>query len=394
MRSVLVSLPSGACVVRAEHGLLVTDDVRHGGGAYLRDADLFQPGQASVSETQCVVGGVLPPGSSSAEVVGDRGERVPAVIGEGAYVALLDQPHSGREPVVCCRDAAGRPVRRPWAADYPSRRVNDAEEPCPACGATDWDEYTPFEEWRDGRGSKADGTHVASPVVSCRVCGHEEREGAIVRFSSPDDEDDAARADRLARWRAEQRVRRWQENKLTLRALTFPAYAAEGWPAQIRSSSSQDDVLTELTIAHFENQDADPLDSYPCLEVITSTDPPHQAEIAVARGRLEPWVHDEIDHPYSPELSDAAVTLWFRAVDRMRRALALGAAHSETQITIDGRPAPFVTLTTPSGRWVAVRRHGDLTLTIAARDIDPSTVTIEPIPDPAARLLGPEPQQP
>ena len=41
MRSVLVSLPSGAGVVRAEHGLLVTDDVENGGGAYLRDSDLF-----------------------------------------------------------------------------------------------------------------------------------------------------------------------------------------------------------------------------------------------------------------------------------------------------------------------------------------------------------------
>jgi hypothetical protein len=66
--------------------------------------------------------------------------------------------------------------------------VDDAEEQCPVCGATDWDEYTPFEEWRGGRGSKVDGTHVASPVVSCRVGGHEEREGGIMRFSSPEDE--------------------------------------------------------------------------------------------------------------------------------------------------------------------------------------------------------------
>lgn len=30
-------------------------------------------------------------------------------------------------------------------------------------------------------------------------------------------------------------------------------------------------------------------------------------------------------------------------------------------------------LITPSGRWVAVRRHDDLTATIAARDLDRTT---------------------
>lgn len=85
--------------------------------------------------------------------------------------------------------------------------------------------------------------------------------------------------------------------------------------------------------------------------------------------------------------------MWFREIDRRRRAAALAAAQSETKITIDGAPASFLMLSTPSGRWVAVRRHHDLTVTIAARDLDPAMLTIEPIPDPAARLLGPEPQE-
>jgi hypothetical protein len=38
-----------------------------------------------------------------------------------------------------------------------------------------------------------------------------------------------------------------------------------------------------------------------------------------------------------------------------------------------------------------VRRHEGLTITIAARDLNPQTITIEPIADPAARLLGPRP---
>ena len=391
MRSVLVSLPSGAGVLRTEHGLLVTGDVGGGGGAYLRGADRFQPKGMWVSEAQCVVGGLLPPGAVRAEVIDDRGEPISATIGAGAYAALVEQPQVGGEAIVCCRDEAGRPVRRPWAAEYPSRRVDDAEEPCPACGATEWDEYTPFEEWRGGRGSKVDGTHVPSPVVSCRVCGHEEREGSIMRFSSPDDEDDAARVERIARERAEWRVQRWYENKLTLRAVTFPVYAVEGWPAQLVGSGSQGDELTELRIAHFASEDADWFDERPQIQVTTSTYGHHQDALAVARRELEHLVHHEVKHPHPDDLSDAAITLWFRAQRRLRRAAARDAAHSEAQITIDGAANSFVALTTPSGQWVAVRRHDDLTITIAARNIAPETITIEPIADPAARLLGPEP---
>jgi hypothetical protein len=89
-----------------------------------------------------------------------------------------------------------------------------------------------------------------------------------------------------------------------------------------------------------------------------------------------------------------AITLRFRTIDRHRRAAARGGIRSETQITIDGTQQPSLTLTTPGGRWVAVRRHDDLTVTIAARDLDPATLTIEPIADPAARLLRPQPPGP
>lgn len=393
--SVLVSLPVGAGVVRTDDGLMVTGNVADGsGGTGLRDADPFHPVKAWVSPTQCVVGGLLPPGAVSADVVDDRGERVPAVTGQGAYAALLNQRNDGREPVVCCRDSAGRPVRRPWAADYPHHRVDDAKEPCPACGITDWDEYQPFENWRGGRGSRVDGTNIASPVVSCRICGHEQREGAIMRSAAPDGEDEAVRAERVARERAEHRVQRWYANTLTLRAVTFPVYAVENWPTHLRGSSSQNDALTELTIAHVDSEDADLLDSEPSIEVTTSTDPHNRDELTVARSTLERWVSTATDQQHSTELSDAAITLWFDAAARRRRAAALNATRSETQITIDGSPAPFLTLTTPDGRWVATRRHEDLTVTIAARDLNPATVSIEPVANRATMLLGPRPPQP
>ena len=390
--TVLVELSGGEGVVRHDDGkIVVTQDVSDDRGQQLRDRDLHHPVKTWLEGDRSLVGGLLPCGAVSAEVIDDWGAQVAAKIGGGAYAAILEQPNDGHEPVVCCRDAAGVPVRRRLVADYRSALVTDAEEPCPACGAVDYEECVPTEYWRGGR-TGPDGTTIPSPIVVCRVCGQEEPEGAIMRFSSPDDEDENAHTERIARSRAEQRVQRWYQNKLTLRAVTFPVYAAEGWPAQISGSGSRGDRLTRLTIAHTETQDTDLLDERPRLEVTTATDEPHHDEIAVARDKLEQWVHDKTDRPQAPDLSDAAITLWFRAAGRRRRAATLAATRSQAQIIIDGTPEPFLTLTTPSGRWVAVRRHDDLTVTIAARDLDPAALTIEPIPDPGARLLGPEPE--
>jgi hypothetical protein len=166
----------------------------------------------------------------------------------------------------------------------------------------------------------------------------------------------------------------------------------------MNGSSSQGDVLTGLTIVTFETEDADLFDVRPRIEVATSTDEGHQTEIAIAGQKLEHRVHDEISRLHPPDRlrssdrSNAAITLSFRAIDRRRRAVALAATRTEAQITIDGTSEPFLTLTTPSGRWVAVRHPGDLTITIAAHDLDPTALTLESVPNPATRLLGPEPE--
>jgi hypothetical protein len=41
-------------------------------------------------------------------------------------------------------------VRRPLPATYPSAPVDDASEPCPACGAVEYDVCVPTESWRAG----------------------------------------------------------------------------------------------------------------------------------------------------------------------------------------------------------------------------------------------------
>jgi hypothetical protein len=390
----LIELPGREGVVRRDDGeVVVTDDVSNGRGQALRDDDRYGPVRTWVDEARSVVGGLLPLGAVSAEVIDDRGMRIAAEVGRGAYAAIVEQSMLGREPVVCCRDGAGDPVRRPLPADYPSVPVDDTEEPCPACGAVGYEECVPTEPWRGGRPGP-DHTTIPSPIVVCRACGHEEREGTFFALASSEEtENEAAREARLARALADLRAQRWYSDTMTLRAVTFPIYAAQDWPAIVGTQSSRGDQLATLTISHYDRPDADFYSGDPPrIEVTTSIDDPYRGELREAQAILSSWLqHDSSD---SLEASNAARTLWLAARRRELRRKVLEATHSETLISIDGTQEPFLTLSSPTGRWVATRRHNDLTITVAGHDLDPTTITIEPIADPAGRLLGPKPHDP
>jgi hypothetical protein len=395
--TVLIALPGGEGVVRRGGTVVVvTEDVHVDGGVPLRADDIYRPVKTWLPDDRSLVGGLLPPGSVGAEVVDDRGERVAAGVGGGAYAAVLEQPNDGHEPVVCCRDATGSAVRRPLPADYPSTLVEDADVPCPACGALDYEERVPTEDWRGGRPGP-DGTVIPSPVVVCRQCGHEEREVAFfaVGAVAEDDEDEAAPEARVAGAREHARVGRWHSDAMLLRTLTFPLYAAEGWPAVIGGSSAHGDRLTSVTLRHHVTPDADPyVGDRPRLEITTSRgDTPASDELHQARWTLHGWVaNNDADACLSrPEAAHAAVSLWLAARDRAVRAEVLTAVRSEQLIRIDGTRAPFLMLTVANGHWAAVRRHADLLITIAACELDPTAITVEPIADPGARLLGPKP---
>lgn len=340
-----------------------------------------------------VVGGLLPPGAVSVEVVDGRGMRFMASVGNGAYAAVLSQPNDRLEPIVCCRDRAGAPVPRPLPVDYPSVRVTDTAELCPACGAVDYEERVPTEPWRGGRPGP-DGTKIPNPIVICRICGHKEQEGTFYAPSAAaaDAEDAAARQARAA----ETRLQRWCSDLMTLRATTFPIYAAEDWPAQIGGGGSPGDQQTSVTILHHDTRDVDPCPRVrPRIEVTTSIERSRRDdELCKARESLEPWLANDGSHSRWPIASHAAITLWLAARRRDVQGGVLAAERSLQLINIDGTPQPFLTLTAPVGRWVAVRHHEDLTITVAAHDLDPSALTIDPIADPAARLLGPQPPDP
>jgi hypothetical protein len=394
---VLLELPGGAGVARRVDGeVFVTQDVHTHRGQLLRADDIYRPVKTWLPDDRSLVGGLLPPGAVSAEIVDDRGERVAAGVGRGAYAALLEQPIDGHDPVVCCRDATGTPVRLPLPADYPSTPVDDADVPCPACGAIDYEERVPTERWRGGSAGP-DGTVIPNPIVVCRDCGHEEREGTFFAAGAArdDDENEAAREVRVARAHEHARVGRWLSNAMTLRALAFPVYAADGWPAVIGGSTSHGDRVTSLTIDHHNSPDADPYAGDRPRFVLTTSREDSTVNDALrhARETLQNLLmnSDDVDRSFSPQASRAAITLRLAARERAARGKVLAAVRSEHPFSIDETSQPFLTLTADTGHWVAVRRPNDLVITIAAGDLDRTSITIEPIPDLTARLLGPKP---
>ncbi len=374
---------------------MLAHDVTLDWGQPLQPHDMYQPIRVGLSDDRMLFGGLLPPGAVSVEAVEATGVRKAAAVGGGTYAVIFEDGEHG-EPALGYRDAAGAFVHRPMPADYPHQPVTDAEESCPVCGSVQYEEYFPTEDWRGGRGCKGSDSFVPSPLIVCRVCGHQEQAGGIMRFGQPDnaDEDAAAREARMVRIRAEQAVQRWYANKMTLMGVRFPVYAAEGWPARINGQGSHGDDLTHLTIAHADTLPDSMFVQRPRIEVTNSIDPYQPGELAVARHAFASGIESDANQRPTDGLSDAALTLWFRAARRRRVAGSHEAPVSEAEIRIDGERVPFLTVGTPNAYWVAVRRHHGMTITIAAREIDPASLIIEPIADPSARLLGPGPDEP
>ncbi|MGO9974964.1 MAG: hypothetical protein ACLP01_19610 [Solirubrobacteraceae bacterium] len=407
MLTVLIELPGGEGIVRRDDGeMVVTGDVNDQSGSPIARMD-YRPVTRWLDGDSRLVGGLLPPGALSAELIDDIGTRISASVGGGAYVAIVNESDPGYRPVVCCRDFAGDPVARPLPSDWSRIEVSDAEVPCPACGAVAYDEVIAADGSRGGRfGHGHDGPLEPARITVCRVCGHEEGAGrSISRFGSADDEpeDETAAAERLELRRAHDRLQKWYLDTLTLRCVAFPIYAAENWRAQIGDgwgtlakpigtpSKSAGEDVTHLTVDHFSSAKADRFTDPPRLKVTTSVEDAQYGDTQLDQARWVLALWQQESQVSWPRVSDAALKVWLAARDRQGRAAVRAATQTEQLITIDGTPQPFLTLTPPSGRWVAVRHHGDLTITVAANDLAPTTIELEPITDPPARLLGPEP---
>jgi hypothetical protein len=85
-----------------------------------------------------LVFGEMLPGSATVELRPPATPRQ-SVIANGVYMILLDREPPGPGPFVVFRDQAGEIVPWPNPKVLKRQRAPDADEPCPACGATEWD---------------------------------------------------------------------------------------------------------------------------------------------------------------------------------------------------------------------------------------------------------------
>ncbi len=361
------------------------------GGPRLDD---HRPDHLGLPDDRTLIGGRLPRGAVGAEAVDDVGRRITAAAGEGAWIAVLDQPILGPIAPAWCWDASGAPVAPELPADWPRTRVADAHEPCPACGRTVWDEVTPTDDSRGMRsipGAKAPrrppmhnryAGMEPTPFVVCCACGHEESIGAMIRFSRSSDEDDAEKQRRVQE--VQQRIR--DDQRQTLATVQFQVFTDQGWPASMSGSGASDDVVDSVTVQHGTRADQ----PGPTLRIKTAqNDRHHDSEYAQARAELDHWLLSQgSDLP--TDRTDASLIVAWRQHDRERRRLAATATRDEVQIRVDGELEPFCYLRSDH-YWVAVRQRASQTLTIAAQHVDPASLDLRPVRDPIADLSWDDP---
>jgi hypothetical protein len=216
-----------------------------------------------------------------------------------------------------------------------------------------------------------------TPFVVCCACGHEESIGAMIRFSSSSDEDDAETKRRVQE--AQQRIR--DDQRQTLATVPFQVFTDQGWPASMSGSGASDDVVDSVTVQHGTRADQ----PGPTLRIETAqNDRHHDSEYAQACAELDHWL-DFRGSDLPTDRTDASLTIVWRQHDRERRRVAATAARGEVQIRVDGELEPFCYLRADE-YWVAVHRRASQTLTIAAQHIDPASLDLRPSRDPIADL--------
>jgi hypothetical protein len=305
------------------------------------------------------------------EAVTDGGDRLACQVGDGAWVVVLDQPVTGVNPVVG-RDRAGAPVAPPLPGDWPRVPVTDSDERCPACEALAWDVVTPTDRsrgWRDGG--------EPTPVIVCRVCGHEETIGSVIRVESREDEDPAIVQ---ARIRDSEQTRRLSHQML-LSAVTFPIYAVEGLPGRVGGSGSSGDEVISVTVEHGDRDRA----HTPNLSVTTARDDHRQSDDeTLARAALAQWLYAGLGDWTGG--SDAAFVLKLRANERARKRGASRATASVREIVVDDAPRRFTCVTVASS-WAAAARSDPLIITVTATGTEADAIVLRSVADPVTTLI-------
>ncbi len=200
------------------------------------------------------------------------------------------------------------------------------------------------------------------------------------------------RAELIARAQSMRREFMWRAVAPGVQAQGFPIYVAGGWAARLTQCGSENDGrLTYVTVHHYDTDDAElSPGTEPRLAITTKREDPRDCgPLGEARQALRGWVRPNRDRAGRPDGSHAASTLWDKARSRVQNAAALDAVQSGHAIMIDGQATTALMLTA-AGCWVAVAVRGTLTIIVAGHYVDPNSLRLRPIADPA-ETFGPQP---
>jgi hypothetical protein len=301
-------------------------------GATLLDT---RPAGVGIAGGRKVVGGLLPPGATQAEVEGTR-----ATTGNGAWVAVIDD--IGLDQRIAARYAAadGTIVRPALPAAWARAPVTDADEPCPACGALTWERVTPADDSRGTKGPPGGPTQPASVIV-CSRCGHEVDEGSWFAVGPGDGTPPSPPP-------------RPRPPAPPLEALDFPVYALAGGRPEPSGRGWDREGVHSVSLRH----DA--------VEVTTRARRhafiPHDHELAFA---LRPVIEEAAPLDWGHG-SPAARALRMQAHGRAIAARVARAEPFTVQLPVDGEPVPFAGLRDPAG-WAAVADTPRARIVVAAR---------------------------
>ncbi len=355
-------------VIDDEGDVRLAGSVEQGGELLLDD---YLPAIQPLEGNRVALGGRLPAGAVAAEAVTERGDRVACEVGTGAWVVVVDQLTRWHVAPVVRRDSSGVPMAPPLPSDWSRVPVSDTDEPCPACESLEWDVVTPTDDTRGWSGSGP------SRVVVCRVCGHEESVGSIMRFESHKEEDPAVVQGRI---RDSDETRKLS-HQMMLSAVTFPIYAVEGLPGWIGGSSSSAELVSGVTVAHGELDRAHP----PTLMVTTALDDQWLPDDeTLARVELAQRLGGGL--PDMTGRSDAALVLKLRARERSRNLVASRAAASIREIVVDEVPHRFTYVAAAAG-WAAVVRSDSLIITVTAIGAEAGPIRLTTVADPIKALI-------
>jgi hypothetical protein len=369
---VTVEHPGGtAGVVRSGHHLWLSDEVARGPVTRLDD---HVPRVIGLAGDRTLEGGLLPEGAVTALVTDDAGERREAAAAGGAWAIVLEQPCEGHLSPVCFRDAGGELVVPQLPPDWSRVAVDDADEPCPACGATAWDQIHPTDGSRGRYGPQM----LPTPFVACRACGHEYSGGVFHSLACAVEPS----AEELERLEHEVEVQLRERGRKALDGVDFAIYVARGHAPRIGGWGGRNGETNRVTVEH----GARPGEPGPALSVQTEHEPvAYASERAQARSTLYGALSEEMG-PW-PARSNAGLSVLLHAFERRRLAVAARASVAQRTLLVEGEPQRFELVST-GDRWVAVARRGEIVVTVTARCVDADDVELVALEDPQLALCS------